>query len=63
MAEWEKEYVPRLRALEELWKEKGDDPDFYEKYYAPKARELTREYLSKFGDTESLNETFDNENV
>ena len=63
MAEWEKEYVPRLRALEELWKEKGDDPDFYEKYYAPKARELTREYLSKFGDTESLNETFDNENA
>jgi len=30
-----------LRALQGLWQAKGNEPDFYEKYYLPKARELT----------------------
>jgi hypothetical protein len=30
-----------MKILEKLWKEKGNEPDFYEKYYLPKAEELT----------------------
>ena len=33
-------YIAKLRALQELWQAKGNEPDFYEKYYLPKAREL-----------------------
>ncbi len=33
-------YMAKLRVLQSLWREKGKDPDFYEKYYLPKAREL-----------------------
>jgi hypothetical protein len=38
---WHEQYLPKLRALEALWDEKGSDPEFYEKYYLPKAQELT----------------------
>lgn len=35
-------YFPIVKKLQKLWKEKGDDPDFYEKYYLPKFKELTK---------------------
>jgi hypothetical protein len=38
-------YISILRQLEKLWREKGDDPDFYEKYYLPKAIELTNDIV------------------
>jgi hypothetical protein len=39
--EYSKNYIPLMKILEKLWKEKGNEPDFYEKYYLPKAEELT----------------------
>lgn len=33
-------YFRILKELEQVWKENGDDPEFYEKYYLPKAKEL-----------------------
>lgn len=33
-------YVPMRDALEALWREHGDEPDFYEGRFLPKAREL-----------------------
>ncbi len=47
-------YVPIIRKLKTLWQEKGDQPYFYEKYYQPKVRELTRDSLKKYGDIEAL---------
>jgi len=38
----EREYFPILRELEKLWKENGSAPDFYERYYLPRVRELTK---------------------
>jgi hypothetical protein len=34
-------YMNKLSVLEKLWKEKGNAPDFYDKYYLPKAEELS----------------------
>jgi len=34
-----------LLGLKALWEEKGDEPDFYERYYLPKFEELTRDLL------------------
>ncbi len=47
LAIMKKLYFPTLRELERLWKEKGKDPQFYEKFYLPKAMELTEPYLPK----------------
>lgn len=33
-------YYKALGQLHELWKEKGDEPHFYDRYYLPKAQEL-----------------------
>lgn len=58
------EYMRVLNELREVWVEHGDDPDFYDKYYAPAARELTKETLKeKFGDITILNEAFDDESA
>jgi hypothetical protein len=38
-------YFPIVRALETLWEEKGDEPDFFERHYRPKAIELTKAWL------------------
>jgi hypothetical protein len=40
-------YKPYIEELEKLWEKKGNDPDFYEKYYLPKVKELTRGLLPK----------------
>ena len=40
-------YFPILDQLQELWKEKGNEPDFFDRYYVPKAIELTAPYLPK----------------
>ena len=40
-----KDYFPILAQLKALWEEKGSEPNFYEKYYLPKAIELTESYL------------------
>lgn len=34
-------YNAALEALRDLWEEKGDEPFFYDRYYLPKAQELT----------------------
>ncbi len=34
-------FLPMLQTLRKLWEERGSQPDFYENYYLPKARELT----------------------
>lgn len=56
-------YVKYLRQLEALWKEKGDDPFFYEKYFAPKVRELIKPNLEHFGDQTELDIDFSKENI
>jgi len=43
--EWVERYIAVAEELRKLWQEKGDDPDFYEKYYLPKVRELTDDQL------------------
>lgn len=47
-------YVKYLRELEDLWKEKGDEPFFYEKYFAPRVRELIKPELEEFGEQTEL---------
>ena len=54
-------YVSALRTLKSLWKEKGSDPNFYDKYYAPKVRELTRDKLKKYGDIVEFSSDFSKE--
>ena len=39
--EYSENYIPKMKQLEKLWKEKGNEPDFYEKYYLSRAEELT----------------------
>lgn len=56
-------YVNYLRQLEALWEEKGDDPFFYEKYFAPKVRELIKPDLEHFGDQIELDVDFSQENI
>ncbi|MBQ4517348.1 MAG: hypothetical protein II997_02030 [Clostridia bacterium] len=57
-------YMDVLKELRKVWVEHGDDPDFYDKYYAPMARALTKDALStKYGDIKILDEAFDNESV
>ena len=34
-------YFPVLNKLKNLWEEKGNDPEFYEKYYLPEYKQLT----------------------
>jgi hypothetical protein len=34
-------YVPIIRTLEALWREKGSDPGFYERYYLPEVQRWT----------------------
>ncbi len=52
-------FHPIMDKLEALWREKGDEPDFYEKYYQPMARELAKETAAKYGDFVQVNEKFD----
>ena len=33
-------YFQAIRQLEKLWQEKGQEPDFFENYYQPRAFEL-----------------------
>ena len=40
-AEFRDRYLPMLRELEKLWQEKGDGPEFYERYYRPRVESLT----------------------
>lgn len=56
-------YVNYLRQLEALWEEKGDDPFFYEKYFAPKVRELIKPDMEHFGDMVELDIDFSTENI
>jgi len=37
---WPPEYYEILQALQKLWQEKGDAPDFYERFYLPKYEEM-----------------------
>jgi len=61
--EWKANFVSVLRKLKKVWEENGDKPNFYEKYYAPAAREYIRPYLQKYGDIQILNEKFDTDNI
>ena len=56
-------YVNYLGQLEALWEEKGDDPFFYEKYFAPKVRELIKPDMEHFGDMVELDIDFSTENI
>lgn len=38
-------YKTYIEELEKLWEKNGSDPDFYEKYYLPKVKEMTRSIL------------------
>lgn len=60
--EWVNIYLPILNRLEEEWKEHGEEENFYEKYYAPLARELCREHLSYLGEFNMITENFEGEN-
>ena len=40
-AEWVQRYLPVAGELKRLWQEKGGEPDFYERHYLPRWRELT----------------------
>jgi hypothetical protein len=40
-----KYYFPVLKELQKLWEVKGNNPEFYEKYYLPEFDKLTRKYL------------------
>ena len=42
-------YYPILKQLEDLWKQKGDRPDFYEQYYLPEALSLIENQVSNTG--------------
>lgn len=42
-------YYEALGKLRELWKEKGDDPYFYDRYYLPKAQELSGYRIGRTG--------------
>lgn len=54
-------YVVFLRQLEKLWEEKGSEEFFYERYFAPKVRELIRPEMEKFGDQVELDLIFSDE--
>jgi len=38
-------YKPYIEKLEKLWQQKGADPDFYEKYYLPEVKKMTKGLL------------------
>lgn len=40
-------YYEILSQLEDLWKEKGNEPHFYDRYYLPKAQELTGNQIGR----------------
>lgn len=42
------QYVPALNMLKALWQQYGDDPDFYDKYFAPAVRAYNRPLLSAY---------------
>jgi hypothetical protein len=42
-----KYYDPVLMGLKEVWQKYGDDPEFYEKYYLPEYKKLTKGLLNK----------------
>jgi len=44
-----KYYFPVLKELQKLWEEKGNDPEFYEKYYLPEYYRLIRKYVPVSG--------------
>lgn len=56
-------YVKFLRQLENLWQERGDEPFFYEKYFAPKVRELVRPEMEQYGDQTELDLDFSAESI
>jgi hypothetical protein len=37
---WPPEYYEILQALQQVWQEEGDAPDFYERFYLPKYEEM-----------------------
>ncbi len=47
-ADFRTQYVAELRMLKALWQQYGDDPDFYDKYYAPAVRAYNRPLLSAY---------------
>lgn len=59
---WMNIYLPMLNRLEQEWKEHGSEDNFYEKYFAPLARTLSRDYLSYLGDFNIIDQSFDGEN-
>lgn len=61
--EWVNIYLPILNKLEEEWKKHGEEENFYEKYYAPLARKLSREYLEYLGDFKIVEEDFEKEST
>ena len=60
---WTKYYLPVKNALEENWKTYGDEEHYYEKYYAPLARKLTKDRLSYIGYVPVLDESFDTSDI
>jgi len=40
---WPPQYYQMLQPLQQLWQEKGDAPDFYERFYLPKYEEMMAE--------------------
>ncbi len=43
------QYLPILAELEELWEEYGDDPNFFDRYYHPRAQTLTGYEIGRAG--------------
>ena len=39
LKEWSEGYLPKLQALRELWEEKGQEADFFERYFLPRCQE------------------------
>lgn len=56
-------YVGALRLLKQVWKTHGNEPDFYEKYYAPAVRAYNRKFLEKYGAVSVLDEKFSDVDV
>lgn len=56
-------YLTALRTLKKLWQEKGNEKNFYELYYLPKVRELTRDKLKKYGDLTAFKLDLNSENA
>ncbi|MBO5007596.1 MAG: hypothetical protein J6D26_02035 [Clostridia bacterium] len=60
---WTKYYLPVKNALEENWKTYGNEDNYYEKYYAPLARKLTKDRLSYIGYVPVIDDNFDTDDI